>query len=33
VAWDLTIVDDKVVRIAMLASPDTLGDLDLTLDD
>jgi hypothetical protein len=31
VACELTIVDDKVVRIAMLAAPDTLDDLDVTV--
>lgn len=31
VAWDFTIIDDKVVHIAMLAVPETLGDLDLTV--
>jgi RNA polymerase sigma factor (sigma-70 family) len=31
VAWDFTIVDDTIVHIAMLAEPDTLDDLDLTV--
>jgi hypothetical protein len=31
VACEFTIVDDKVVRIAMLAAPDTLDDLDVTV--
>ena len=31
VAWDLAIVDGKVAHIDMLASPDVLGGLDLTL--
>jgi RNA polymerase sigma-70 factor (ECF subfamily) len=29
VAWDFTIVDDKIAHIAMLAEPDALDDLDL----
>jgi RNA polymerase sigma-70 factor (ECF subfamily) len=34
VAWDFTITDGKVVRIEMIASPESLGDLDVTvLDD
>jgi RNA polymerase sigma-70 factor, ECF subfamily len=31
VAWEFTIVEDKVVHIAMLAERDTLDDLDLTV--
>ena len=31
VAWDFTIVDGKIVHIAMLAAPETLDDLDLTV--
>jgi RNA polymerase sigma-70 factor (ECF subfamily) len=31
VAWDFTIVEDRIVHIAMLAAPDTLDDLDLTV--
>ncbi len=31
VAWDFTIVGDKIVHIAMLAAPNTIDDLDLTV--
>jgi RNA polymerase sigma factor (sigma-70 family) len=31
VAWDFTIVDDKIVHIAMLAGPDAIADLALTV--
>ena len=31
VAWDLTIIDGKIVHMEMLAAPDVLDDLDLTL--
>jgi RNA polymerase sigma factor (sigma-70 family) len=31
VAWDFTIVDDKVTHISMLAAPDTIDDLDLAV--
>jgi len=31
VAWDLTISDGKIVHIDMLAAPDSLDDLDLTI--
>jgi RNA polymerase sigma-70 factor (ECF subfamily) len=31
VAWDFTIRDGKVVRIDMLAAPDTLGDMEVTV--
>jgi RNA polymerase sigma-70 factor (ECF subfamily) len=31
VAWDFTITDGKIVHIDMLAAPDTIDDLDLTL--
>jgi len=31
VAWDFTILDDKIVHIAMLAAPGTIDDLDLTV--
>lgn len=31
VVWDFTIVDDKITHIAMLAAPETINDLDLTV--
>jgi RNA polymerase sigma-70 factor (ECF subfamily) len=31
VAWDFTIRDGKIVHIDMLAAPDSLDDLDLTM--
>jgi RNA polymerase sigma-70 factor (ECF subfamily) len=31
VAWEFTIVNDKVIHIGMMAAPDTLEDLDLTV--
>jgi RNA polymerase sigma-70 factor (ECF subfamily) len=31
VAWDFTIVDDKIVHISMLAAPEAIGDLDLVI--
>jgi hypothetical protein len=31
VAWDLTIERNKIVHIDMLAAPDSLDDLDLTI--
>jgi hypothetical protein len=31
VVWDLTISDGRIVHIDMLAAPDSLDDLDLTI--
>jgi RNA polymerase sigma factor (sigma-70 family) len=31
VAWEFTVIDDKIVHIAMLAATETIDDLDLTL--